>query len=180
MKDRRLASNYAGALLSILTDPVQAEQADSFLQALRGAIDSSQEFRDLLRDPAVPRTARRKVLAALAAEKAMPATVRNFLGVVVDHNRTDALGDIATAFHRLREERLGVVPAEVVTAAPLGDDLRRRVQSALEARSGQKVRLTCRVQPDLIGGAVTRIGSRIFDGSLRTQLQQLRRRMVQE
>ena len=80
----------------------------------------------------------------------------------------------------MREEALGIAPAEITTATPLTDDQRQRAESAIQKLTGLDVRLTCKVEPEMIGGAVTRIGSTIYDGSLRTQLQQLRRRMAEE
>lgn len=180
MKDRKLAIRYARALLESLPGEGEAEQADGFLTALRGALDESAELRGLLFDPAVPRATRKSVLRKLADENAMPRQVGNFLATVVDHNRTAALASIAEVFHERREARAGVVPAEIATAWPLSEDLKARTLRALEKITGRKVRLTTRVEPDLIGGAVTRIGSEVHDGSLRTQLAQLRRRMSQE
>lgn len=180
MKDQRLASNYAGALLSILTDSQQAEQADAFLGAVRDLTSKSRQFRDLMRDPAVAQSARKKVLVALAASKGMPKTVQDFLAVVVDHNRSRYLANIAVEYHRLLQIRMGVVQAEITTASPLSPELQQRTQSALEKQSGRRVQLTCKVEPGLLGGAVTKIGSKIIDGSLKTQLAQLRQQMVQE
>ena len=80
----------------------------------------------------------------------------------------------------MREQALGIAPAEITTATPLTDDQRHRAANAIQKLTGLDVRLTCKVEPEMIGGAVTRIGSTIYDGSLRTQLQQLRRRMAEE
>jgi len=178
MKDRKLAMRYARALLSVLDDPVVLERTDAFLAALGGAIEASADLRAALLDPAVPRAARKKILRGLAEQRGLPATVASFLGTVVDNNRVAALPVIAAVFHEERERRMGVVAAELTTATPLGKDLQERARAAVERLTGSRVRLTCRVEPALIGGAVTRIGSTIYDGSLRTQLDRLKRRMV--
>jgi F-type H+-transporting ATPase subunit delta len=180
MKDRKLATRYARALLESLPDDRGAEAADGFLTALREAIEESADLRGLLFDPAVPRATRESVLRKLAEDSDMPPQVGNFLATVVEHNRAAALPSIAAVFHERREERAGIVPAEIATAEPLPDDLKRRTLQALEKMTGRKVRLITRVEPDLLGGAVTRIGSEVHDGSLRTQLALLRRRMLQE
>jgi F-type H+-transporting ATPase subunit delta len=180
MKDRKVATRYARALLASMPDEQTAEAADDFLAALRNAISESQEFRSLLLDPAVSRATRKAVLSALAERNGMPTLVRNFLATVVDHNRTAALDSIAQVFHEEREAALGVVPAEIVTAWPLTEDLKRRTLSALEHLTGSKVRLVPRLDPDILGGAVAKIGSTVHDGSLRTHLAMLRRRMTQE
>lgn len=180
MKDRKLASRYARALLDSQSDPAAAEKADGFLHALSAALDESADFRSVMFDPAVPRATKAQVLRSLAEQNGMTTQVGNFLATVVDHGRTGSLPTIADAFHQEREARLGIVPAEVTTALPLTDELRARTLRALERMTGRKVRLTTQVDPGLIGGAVTRVGSEIHDGSLRGQLERLRHRMMQE
>ncbi len=110
----------------------------------------------------------------------MIVQVANFLSAVVSHNRTTSLPSMAKVFHEQREAAMGVVPAEITTARPLDDDLKERTLRTLEQISGRKVRLTSQVDPGILGGAVTKIGSAVYDGSLRTQLAQLRRKMTQE
>jgi F-type H+-transporting ATPase subunit delta len=179
MKDRRLAVRYAKALLSVL-DTAVARQADAFLTALRDAMETSAEFRGLLLDPAVAREARKSVLRTLAQQKGQPREMANFLATLVDHNRTGALPTIAEVFHEQLDEATGVVPAEMATAVPLSADLEQRARTSLEKLTGRRVQLTTRVDPDLIGGAVTTIGSMVYDGSVRTQLRRLRREMSRE
>jgi F-type H+-transporting ATPase subunit delta len=180
MKDRKLASRYAGALLSVFPDPSQAEPADRFLAEISRAMEESEELRDILLDPAYPRTTRRAVLHSMASKRDMPRQMLNFLSVIIDHNRAGAIPAIAAVFHEEREKALGIVPAAITTAAPLSEQLRGRARSAMEKLTGKKIRLTCNVEPRLLGGAVTQIGSRVYDGSLRSQLDKLRRRMSQE
>jgi len=180
MKDRKLAVRYARALLSVLRDDSEALAADRFLSVLAQALDRDAAFRQLMLDPAVPTERRRDALRVLVERAALPITIRNFLDTMVANNRTAALPSIATVFREVREEAAGIVPAEIVTAAPMSDDLRSRAGTAIEKLTGRKVRLTCTVDDALIGGVVTRIGSTVYDGSLRTQLGQLRRRMIQE
>ena len=104
----------------------------------------------------------------------------SFMRVVVNHGRAGNLTEIAKAFSEAREESVGIVPVELQTAAPLPQDLQQRARSILEKLTGRKVRLQFRVDPSRLGGAVARIGSRVYDGSLRTQLDILRRRMIVE
>jgi F-type H+-transporting ATPase subunit delta len=181
VKDRKLATRYARALLDALrSDPAAAERADEFLTALSSAMAESAGLRGRLLDPAVPRSERIGTLRALAGESGLPREIGNFLSAVVEHNRVGSLASIAEVFHEEREAAMGIVPAEIRTASPLPDDLRDRARRALERLTGRKVRLTTEVEPALIGGAVTRVGSQIYDGSLRTQLAQLRRKMTEE
>ena len=180
MRDRKLAVRYARALLSVLTDPAHAESADAFLASLARAMTESPEFRDLLLDPAVAPEDRTSVLRSLAESKGQRSEMANFLATLVDHSRSAALPAIAEVFHEEREKAQGIVAAEITTAEPMEAGLVRRAIQALEKMTGRQVRLICRVEPELIGGAVTRIGSQVYDGSLKTQLNQLRTRLAQE
>jgi F-type H+-transporting ATPase subunit delta len=179
MRDRKLATRYARALLATLKAG-DAENVDAFLTALAHAIATSRDFRDVLLNPAVPRAARIKVLVTLAKQHGMPAEVGSFMRVVVNHGRAGSLTEIATAFNEAREEAAGIVPVELQTAAPLPQDLQNRARSILEKLTGKTVRLQFHVDPTRLGGAVARIGSKVYDGSLRTQLDILRRRMAAE
>ncbi len=180
MKDRQLASRYARALLESIPNKDAAEEVDRFLGSLGEALEESREFRDLLYNPAVPKATRESVLRTLAERSGMMVQVANFLSFVVSHNRATALSSIAKVFHEQREAAMGVVPAEITTARPLGDDLKERTLRTLEQITGRQVRLTSQVDPGILGGAVTKIGSTVYDGSVRTQLAQLRRKMTQE
>jgi F-type H+-transporting ATPase subunit delta len=180
MRDRRLALRYARALLSAQPDPTQAESTGRFLSTLAEAMDQSEELRRHLLDPAVSRARRADALRALASAASMPAVVTNFLATLVENNRTAALPAIAEVYQELREASAGIVPAEITTAEPLSPELQTRAREAIRRRTGLEVDLTCTVEPALLGGAVTRIGSTVYDGSLRNQLEQLRRQLTQE
>jgi F-type H+-transporting ATPase subunit delta len=180
MKDRKLATRYARALLGALPDPERSQDADRFLTALREAMEESADFRDLLLDPAVSRARRKGILRDLARSGDQLPQVENFLATIVDHNRTASLPSIARVFHEELEARMGILSAEIVSAAPLSEDMHSRARRALERTTGRTVRLSASVDPSLLGGAVTRVGSLVYDGSLRTQLERLRRRMAEE
>ena len=102
---------------------------------------------------------RKAALAALVQAGELPTKIGNFLNTLTDNNRTAALPAIAVEFHQAREESLGIVAAEITTARPMTDDLEQRARESLERMTGSKVKLSCTTSPELIGGAVTRIGS---------------------
>lgn len=180
MKDRKLAVRYAKALLSVFPDPNQAAGTERFLSGLREAMKESGEFRDLMLDPAFTREARKKVVRSMVADAGLPRQVANFMELLVDNNRAASIPSIAEVFHEEREKALGIQPAELTTATPIDSELTERAQRAVERLTGSRVRLTCSVEPELLGGAVTRIGSRVYDGSLRTQLNRLQNRMARD
>lgn len=180
MKDRKLATRYARALYDSLPDPSAAELADEFLAALADAISRSADLRNALRNPAVSRASRKKLLVHLAEQHAMPSQVKSFLAILADNGRGGNLVSIATLFHEIREAEAGIVPVQMMTARPLPSDLLDRTRQTLEKVTGKKVRLEVEVSPSLIGGAMARVGSQVYDGSLRTQLDILRQRMAAE
>jgi F-type H+-transporting ATPase subunit delta len=179
MKDRKLAFRYARALLSVVHDPGTAERIDDFLTALVQALEDSPDLRSAMLDPAVPRSARTKLLRSMVEQNGLPTEVGNFFATLVDNNRIGALDAIAAVYHEERERRQGIVAAEMMTATPISEETKQRARGALERLTGATVRLTCSVEPDLIGGAVTKIGSTVYDGSLRSQLEQLKRKMAE-
>ncbi len=180
MKDRKLASRYARAMFDALPDPAARDKVDGFLTALGESIRQSPDLRDFLLDPAVAREDRKKLLSTLAERQAMPAEVQRFLHLVIEQGRAEVLPSIGAAYHEIFEDSMGIVAAEITTATPLSEEMRQRAQAALEKMTSKRVRLQCSIEPELIGGAVTRVGSTIYDGSLRTQLESLRRQMSEE
>ena len=179
MKDRKLATRYARALLSVLGDTPVAATADAFLTSLARSMDSSVELRVALLNPAVPRPVRKKALHALSEHAGAGPVVGKFLSTIVDNRRVADIPSIAAAFHEVRESAAGVVPATITTARPIDPQLQARVGGALERLTGRKIRATWQVDESLVGGVVSRIGSKVYDGSVRTQLASLRRRMAE-
>ena len=179
MRDRKLATRYSRALLATL-DAEQSETAETFLTALADAFDRSSELRDVLLNPSVSRSARTAVLVDLAERNQAPDQVASFMRVVVDHGRARNLPEIAEAFSEAREQQAGIVAVKIETAVPMSTELKDKAQTILEKLTGKKVRMQFGVDPSQIGGAVARIGSQVYDGSLRTQLDILRRRMAAE
>ncbi len=180
MFDKKVAKRYARALLAALRNPQDSENADQLLTALSTALTQSRELRSLFLNPAVSSVAKTKALVALARQAGGSPLVERFLKLVVDNRRIPALPSIAAVFHAERESALGIVPATVTTAAPLSEDMVAKLRSGLERLTGRQVRLNREIDPAILGGAITKIGSTVYDGSLRTQLTDLRRSMVQE
>ena len=180
MKDRKVAVRYARALFAAFPDPTVNEPIAQLLRNIADTFESDRALRDRMLDPAIPRATRKKALTSLARHAELPQGVSNFLNTLVDNYRIASIPSIATVFEEMREEAMGIVPAEITTAAPLNEEQQQRARAAVQKLTGRKVRLTCTVEPAMIGGAVTRIGSTIYDGSLQTQLTRLRRRMAEE
>jgi F-type H+-transporting ATPase subunit delta len=178
-----VASRYARALVDVATaqdaavDPRQvAEQLNAFDATLR----SSGDLRNILLSPAVAPARKRAVVGRLGETLGMARLVRNFLFVVIDHRRIEMLDEIRAAFETALDERMGVVRADVASAAPMTDAEEQAIAAQLARLSGKRVRPEFAVDGNLIGGVTARIGSTIYDGSVRGQLQALRRKMTAE
>jgi len=180
MRDRKLATRYARALLGALASPAEQNLADEFLTALAGSMTQDAELRGFFLDPANPAGAKKTLLTNLCATRNIPDRVKTFLEMIVDNARLPNLPSIAEVFHIEREAGQGMVSATMTAAAPLTPELQSRATLALEQLSGRKVNLTIKVDPGLLGGAVTQVGSMVYDGSLKTQLARLRRTMGEE
>lgn len=177
MRDRKLATRYARALLGAIPDAASQDRADAFLSALDRAISESAALKSVLHDPAVPSSSKSAVLTSIAEAHQAPALVVRFLHTVAAHGRLASLPSIARVFHEERERAQGIVTAQLTAAAPLPEDLRTRAEAALGRLAGKAVRLEVGVDPQLLGGAVARVGSTVYDGSLKTQLERLRKQL---
>ena len=180
MRDRKLATRYARALLGALQEPASQRLADDFLTALAESVKTNAELRGFLLDPAKSSDSKKTVLHGIVGGRGVHERVTTFLGLLVDNGRLAALPAIAELFHLEREAAQGEVSATLTTAAPLTPELRVRAVGALERLSGRKVNLKVDVDPSLLGGAVAQVGSMVYDGSLKTQLARLRRTMGEE
>lgn len=180
MRDRKLATRYARALLGALPDAPAQNIADEFLSALRQAMSDGEELRSFLLNPANPPSAKVGFFEKLASAKGTPDHVTRFLATIVAHGRLAHLPSIAEVFHEERERAQGTISATLTTAAPMSRELEARAVAALERLSGRKINLTVEVDARLLGGAVARVGSMVYDGSIGTQLQRLRRSMGEE
>ena len=180
MRDRKLATRYSRALLGALPDAAEQNLADEFLQALADSLRLNADLRGFFLDPATSATAKKAVLEKLCALRGLPDRVRTFLGMVVDNGRLANLSSIAQVFHLERESGQGTVSATLTAAAPLTPELQARAKTALEKLSGRRVSLKVEIDPGLLGGAMTQVGSVVYDGSLKTQLARLRRTMGEE
>jgi F-type H+-transporting ATPase subunit delta len=180
MRDRKLATRYARALLGALPDAAEQDAADAFLAALADSMRSNPELRRFLLDPAASVSAKKSLLEKLCADRGVPERVTTFLSVVVENGRQANISSIADVFHLERESGQGLISGTLTTAAALTPELQARTAAALGKLTGRKVNLTVRIDPGLLGGAVAQVGSVVYDGSLKTQLARLGRTMGEE
>jgi len=177
---KALAQRYAAALAEVALERNTAPQVKEELAAFAGVIDESPELRQLLANPAVPRAGKHAVIESLVGRLGSSRTVRNFMMLLVDHRRATLLPEIELAYQALLDSKLGLSRADVSSGADLPDAERADLIRALERMTGGTVEAHYRVDPVLVGGARVRIGSTIYDGSVRAQLDRLRARLASE
>jgi F-type H+-transporting ATPase subunit delta len=172
-----VARRYAEALSAALDDSALAGAAEQ-LRTLARMVADSNELRAVLSNPAIP-SARRSglVRSLLEGLDPSPQMVR-FIDKMGHNERLPLIGEISEVVDRLLDERRGRVQAEVTTARPLDEAHRAKIREALGRLTGQTVHLAEKVDPALIGGVVTRIGSTVYDGSLKSRLAGLKERIL--
>lgn len=174
-----IAGRYARALADLAGgEPKRLETLASELDLLARVVGSDVHLMQFLASPSGKRDQKDAVLDTLASKAKLSELARRFLGVLLDNGRVAELPDIAAAFAEVRDAALGILPAETTVAVELTDKEERALQVALEEMTGRKVRLSVTVDREVLGGARTRIGSRVYDGTLRSRLDILRRRLA--
>jgi F-type H+-transporting ATPase subunit delta len=178
-----VATRYANALADVVTasgSALRPQEALSELHAIADTLQASLELREALATPAVPLSRKRAVVGRIADILRLSRITRNFLFVLVDHRRVDALPEIVHSFELIVDERLGFARAEVSTPRELDDAQRASVNAELDRIVGKRIRMRFAIDESLVGGVVARIGSTVYDGSVRGQLQSLERRLGAE
>ena len=175
-----VAERYAAALADVAVERKNSETIRQNLAMFVEAFSSVAGLRNALESPALNAEVKRKVIAEVAGKMGLDVAVRNFIYLVVDHRRTEILPEIEQAFLSELNERLGIVDAEVTSAHELNDDEKRHLNTVLEQRTGKKVQARFQIDPALLGGALVRLGSTIYDGSVRDQLKRLREQLETE
>ena len=174
MRSSAAARRYARALFALAEETGAIEQIRGEIARIAALFDADRALRDALFRPLHPVAERRAVLRSLCERLSLAPIVRNFFAYAIDQRRLVDFDAIRTEYEQLADAAAGLVKARVTAAAPLDDAQRSRLQSALAARTGRNVELEVSIDPALIAGAVATVGNVVFDGSLRTQLQQLR------
>lgn len=170
MASGSLARRYAKAIIEL----GNTEKIASDLRALSQAMKTSGELQTALTNPAIRRGDRRKVLDGLLQRIAAHGLTKNLVYLLLDGERLGALPSISRELDAMVEAKGGRVTAEVTSAKPLDPAQLSQITAALEKLSGKKVAVNAHHDPELLGGVVAKVGDRVYDGSLRTQLRNLR------
>jgi F-type H+-transporting ATPase subunit delta len=170
-----VTSTYARALADVVfrqhLDPGKTLQE---AQSLARLVASSQELREVWEAPSIPAEQKRALLDAIVAREGISRSVRNFMAVLMDHRRIKFLEPIVKEFGHELNRRLGFTEAEIISARELGQTEQNTLEAQVEKLTGQKVRARYARDGSILGGAIVRVGSTIYDGSVRGQLERIR------
>ena len=165
---------YAQALFELAKGQGDHGVVEADLKSLKVMRAESADLRTLIGSPAFDAEEKGKGLAAVAEAAGFSATTKKFLGLVAANRRANALPGMITAFEKLAAEDRGAVSAEVVTAMPLTDAQARALAAALRTALGKSPEIETRVDPAILGGLKVRVGSRLYDASLKSRLDSLK------
>lgn len=178
MKSSSIGRRYARALLELAEANKQTERVQKDLAEFADAFEKSRDLRDVFENPKVSRESRKKVLTAVLDRMAVAPIVKSALLMLADRGRMRFIGDVSESFQSIAEARAGRVRAEVVTAVEMPDAYYTELTKVLEQVTGKKIVLVKKQDPSIIAGVVTRVGDKVFDGSVRARLTELKERML--
>jgi F-type H+-transporting ATPase subunit delta len=169
-----VAGRYATALFELANEQNKLDEVDRDLSKFQAMLDGSEDLGRLVASPAFAAEDQERALKAVMDWASIGATTGNFLRVVARNRRLAAAGDMVKTFRTLLARHRGEVVAEVKSAVPLSEDQIAALKAMLKAPDAKDIRLDTKVDPSLLGGLVVRIGSRMFDSSLKTKLSNLK------
>jgi F-type H+-transporting ATPase subunit delta len=170
-----VASTYARAFADVvLSAHLDANRAVGGLRDIATLLHESRDLKRVWENPAVPAEQKRKLLDAIVQRQGIEPHARNLVAVLIDHRRVQFLGRIVEQIKKELDARLGFAEAQITSARDLGDDEKRSLESQIEKATGKKVRAQFGLDASLLGGAVVRVGSTIYDGSVKGQLEKIK------
>jgi F-type H+-transporting ATPase subunit delta len=170
-----VASTYARAFADVvLSAHLNADRSIAELRTISSLLAESSDLRRVWENPAVPADQKRRVLDVVAERDGISKQVRNLVAVLIDHRRVHFLEPIVAQLEKELDARLGFAEAQITSARTLGDAEKREFETQVEKLTGKKVRARYGQDASLLGGAVVRVGSTIYDGSVKGQLERIK------
>jgi F-type H+-transporting ATPase subunit delta len=176
VRSETIARNYAETLFALGEKSGQSARYADLIDAVAAAIQTTPGVQAVLMSPRVPKAEKARLLGA--ALQGVPREFVLFLQALVRRNRQQVLGEVAAQYHALLDVKLDRVRAGITLARPADEALRRSIAEALGRQLGKEVIPSFSEDPEILGGAIVRIGERIHDGSLRRRMVKLRRQLL--
>jgi F-type H+-transporting ATPase subunit delta len=174
---RAAAGRYARALLDVVVREADPQQAAHDLAGFQQLMTEHTQLQQTLTNPALPIARKRAIVEELATRVQLGPVVAKLLLLLADRDRLALLPDIVDAYRARLMDHLQAVQAEVTAASPLADEQAKALQDSLGRVTGRRVSLVSRVDPELVGGLVARVGSMVYDGSVKRQLERMKERL---
>lgn len=172
-------SRYASAFLDVVTDAkLDTAAIDRQLADFLATWQGSRELREVFINPAIPAAQKVAVLDKLNAKLCMQRELRNLIAVLIKNDRIGSVAEVVAAYRGLMQERMGIKPAEIVTARELSKEEREALVAEVGRLAGAKIDATFRLDKSILGGTVVRIGSTEYDGSVRGRLERLHEQLA--
>jgi len=169
-----MAGRYAAALFELAKEQKQLDRVERDVAAFQGLLEASPDLARLARSPVISAEAQARALDAILAKVGISGFTANFLQLIVRNRRLFAISDMLRAFQALLARERGEVSADVTSAHPLSQEQLQVLSESLNASIGKHVQVRTRVDPNLLGGLIVKVGSRMIDSSLRTKLNNLK------
>jgi F-type H+-transporting ATPase subunit delta len=170
-----VASTYAHAFADVVLDAhLDVDRAVAELRTIARLLNESSELRRVFENPAIPAEQKRRVLDVIAQRDGISKQVRNLVAILIDHRRTHFLDAVIRQLEKELDERMGFAEAEITSTRELSDPEKREFEQQLAKLTGKKVRAHYGRDASLLGGAVLRVGSTIYDGSVKGQLERMK------
>jgi F-type H+-transporting ATPase subunit delta len=177
---RASAARYARALLDVAIKESDPDRVGRDLDTFADLLKGSAELRQALSNPVIPASAKQRLVNELVTRQELQPPVSKLLLMLAERDRLVLLPDLVEVYRERLMEHQGIIRAEVTSATDLSPERTEQLRQRLAAATGRTVTLTTRTDPALIGGVVARIGSTVYDGSVATQLEQMRARLLQQ
>jgi F-type H+-transporting ATPase subunit delta len=173
------ATRYARAFADVVASAhLDAAALDGQFNDFLGTWEGSAELRELFRNPAVAATQKVSILDKLNAKMGLQRELRNLLAVLINNDRIGEVREVAAAWRAEMQERLGIRQAEIVTARELSPQERAELVAGVGKLAGSRIEPSFKLDESLIGGTVVRIGSTVYDGSVRGRLERLKEALI--
>ncbi len=180
MSTGNVARRYARAFFEVAREDNRYEEYYGELKRFSALLDDNESLREFLANPVFDRADKKAVVESVLGKLTMSAMTASFLKLLVEKRRMEVLHEITESYRKLMDSALGRARVHVRTAFPLSGELSSSLRKGLEAMTGKKIEITMEEDPSLLGGVVVRIGDTLYDGSVKTQLNNMRNLLVEE
>jgi len=178
LSSQTVARRYASALADVVIERREEREVQKEIELWASMVDSNPQLKEVFANPTVAYEQKRTLLEELISRTHCRETTASFLRVLLRNQRLAQLPEVSARFGQILDERAGVVAAEITTARPIPEELKKALHDTLASATGRTVRMTFATDEAIIGGLVARIGSTIFDGSVENNLERLAEGLV--